>query len=135
MEEYLALHHPELVFHIFARPDVADIQGDYYGHGALRELHDRLRTIVGGTNFSLEVHDTLASSAHGVWLIQFFPDRNKSPDDHETIYVVCEFHDGLISQAWFVFWPRKEVVSNLHSEGHAADGRMLERVIRETPNG
>jgi hypothetical protein len=132
LEEYLALHHSELVFHVFG---CSEIHGDYHGSAALGTLYDRVRAIVGGDNYSLEVHDTLSTSAHGIWLIQLFPNREKSREEHDTMYVVCEFYEGLISQAWFVFWPRKEVFSPFLSQGHAPDGRTLERVMRETSKG
>jgi hypothetical protein len=131
-EDYLALHHPQLVVHVFGP---SEIHGDYHGHASLSVLFEKIRAIVGGDNYSLEVHDTFSTSAHGIWLIQFFPDREKSREEHDTMYAVCEFYEGQISQAWFAFWPRKEVFSPFLSEGHAPDGRMLNRLMRETSKG
>jgi hypothetical protein len=114
MERHLSLHHEEFLFHVFGPPNLS---GDFKGKASLLELYDKFRLQVGGPNLTLVVHDTLVTSAHGIWLIQFFPDPGRS-EDHDTIYVVCEFHGDLIKEAWFVFWPKKMVTSHLPSNGH-----------------
>lgn len=114
LDDYLRLHHDDILFHVFA-PN--HLTGDYRGKSALRSLHKSFKAIVGGPSFTIDVHDTFYTDAHGIWLIQFYPDRENS-EDHDTVYVVCQFNSGLISEAWFVLWPKKLVTSARPPDGH-----------------
>jgi hypothetical protein len=123
MNEYAAVHSDDLIFHVFGR---SEVEGDYSGKRELLNIYDQFCQLVGGDKFSIDVHDTLTTVAHGIWLIQFFPNRDKSLEEHDTMYVVCHFNGGLISEAWFVFWPPKMIISPLPPDGHYADGRSYQ---------
>jgi hypothetical protein len=114
LDEYLALHHEDILFHVFA-PN--ELTGDYSGKDALRVLHESFKASVGGPRFQVDVHDTFASNAHGMWIIQYYPDRGNSAN-HDTVYVACQFHSGFISESWFVLWPKKLVTSQRSPDGH-----------------
>ena len=114
IDDYLGLHSDELLFHVLGPDQVA---GDYLGREALRDMIGRFKRLAGGPDVSVVVHDTLSTAKHGVWLIQFFPDPEGSPD-HDTMYAVSHLHRGSISETWFVFWPKKVHISPLPPDGH-----------------
>lgn len=115
MDAYLELHVENPVFHVFGPEEIA---GDFHGKPALKELYSKIRRLVGGTDFSLGIHDALYTKAHGIWLVLFFSNREKAYENHYTMYVVCHFYQGLISECWFVFWPKKVTISPLPPSGH-----------------
>jgi hypothetical protein len=115
IDAYLDLHVEKPVFHVFGPEEIA---GDFHGKAALKQLYSNIQKMVGGTNFSTCIHDALYTKAHGIWLILFFPDRHNAYENHYTMYVVCHFYRGLISESWFVFWPKKVTISPLPPSGH-----------------
>jgi len=95
METFLSFHAPDVVVHVTGRSPFA---GEFRGHqGVAESFEQQLAVLEEPPTF--EIHDVLASDAHGVILgVGTFSRGGKTLQTQQTI--VMHIQDGLATEIW-----------------------------------